>query len=150
MCQRLMFQTQSTSCMAFKASSCTIWCQLLIIYRHPCKWYPRSSLSSNAFMKVEETPCGNIAYYDVLIRIITFFLKIAPIHTHYGRYSQYKGCLDTWPLWLASLATITKTGATVGSKSWKLSNTRPEFDSRNTRFPPLSISISNAWYSLLA
>ena len=62
MCQPLVFQTQSTSCMACKALTWTIWCQFGIVYRHPCKRYPRGRQSSNAFMKIEEAPCYIITY----------------------------------------------------------------------------------------
>ena len=42
MCQRLVLQTQSTSCMACKGLTWTraIWCQFGIVYMHPCKRYP--------------------------------------------------------------------------------------------------------------
>jgi hypothetical protein len=51
---------------------------------------------------------------------------------------------------LESLATTARIGDTVGSKSWKHSNTTPEFAFWNIRFPSESVCISNAWYSLSA
>ena len=152
MCQRLVLQTQSTSCMACKAFTRTIRRQFVIAYRHPCKGIHEVACIRTPSWKLRRHPVVLMhisTYYYILLRIITY-LKKADMYTHYCRYLQYKGCLDTWPLWLASLATITKMGATVGSKSWKLSNTRPELASRNTRAPPLSVCLSNAWYSLLA
>ena len=91
MCQRLVFQTQSTSCMACKAFTWTIWCRFGIVYRHPCKRYPRGRLSLNAFMIIEEAPCCIITYQYVLLCISQNTMWTLTANTHNARDAWTRG-----------------------------------------------------------
>ena len=76
MCQSLMLQTKTTGRMPLHPLWRSTRCQSFLIYRHPCKWNPRTRLWSFRLMTIQKCVCHqqhhttllfNTTCYNVLL-----------------------------------------------------------------------------------
>ena len=134
--QRLVFQTYPTRSVSLIAPGWTQWSLLVIVNRHPCKWYPRCGLIPHALVQIEEAPCRN----KLLLRIIRYYIASESINVYFMLHNEHWNTYNTWDAlkrcpcylnhWLQQLA---------GARQWGLRDKNFRILGQNSPFETFDV-----------